>query len=109
MLQISLGDFEEYAGDHNNSNQMSIPNHNRNRSFRSLDKHILKLMLSHFVIPARTLVTRFKLPHYRQSLGDEALAQHVSYKGTDHSQNPSTITYIKYPKEKIHCADKVYL
>ena len=29
--------------------------------------------------------------------------------GTDHSQNPSAIIYIKSPKEKINCADRVYI
>ena len=43
------------------------------------------------------------------SLGFSAVVSDFSLLGTDHSQNPSAITYIKSPKENIHCADRVYL
>ena len=32
----------------------------------------------------------------------------ISIMGTDHSQNPSTITTMKSPKEKINCAVRVF-
>ena len=57
-------------------------------------------------LAARLIMRQWRCDH--QHITPSLIALHWLL-GTDHSQNPSAITYIKNPKEKIHCADRVYL